>query len=233
MKIELNELRQIVRQTLKEEDDQDKRDMAIKVMKLIASPNEESRNIGLEFLNQDWIAPHIHRLAHQIFGDLERITETSWDKLIELKKLDLSNLNLDKVPNGVDILYNLEELNLSYNNIKELPKNIGNLKSLSILRIDHNPITKLPNSFWDLILVKELNIASTKISEISEDIGKMTNLTSLYANYLTELKTIPQNLTNLNNLEFMELERVPLNSPESKAILTQLRKNGVHIYYTN
>lgn len=103
--------------------------------------------------------------------------------------LDLSNQNLQKVPDTVFSKTNLEVLNISYNqltgaaqgeirklqNLQVLdlsnnsmtgvPAEIGQLENLEVLDLSNNSLTGLPNQLGNLKNLKVLNISGNNYSE--------------------------------------------------------------------
>nr|KAJ3422102.1 hypothetical protein HK105_001153 [Polyrhizophydium stewartii] len=115
---------------------------------------------------------------------------TRISKLTQLVELDISGCGLDEIPDALASLKQLKILNLSGNNIKELPEQIGEMQLLEILNLSHT---------------KQLN-GDSGISDLPADIGRLANLTELYAvldinldgNRINEL---PESIGDLAHLE--------------------------------
>lgn len=107
--------------------------------------------------------------------------------------LDLSNQNLEKIPESVFTKTNIEALNVSYNkltgaiqgeirklyNLRVLdasnnqmtgvPAEIGQLANLEVLDLSHNSLTGLPNELGNLKKLKVLNLYGNNYSEADLD----------------------------------------------------------------
>jgi len=106
-----------------------------------------------------------------------------------LKVLDLSFLNLNKIPPEIGCLENLEELSLAGNCLKELPEEIYNLKNLKVL------------SLGDVIS------GGNKLTSLSKKIGKLTNLEVLKIVWNEDLKELPKEILNLPKLDLVFLSQ--------------------------
>ncbi|KAK9922850.1 hypothetical protein M0R45_031291 [Rubus argutus] len=73
-----------------------------------------------------------------------------------LRTLDLQNVPIEKLPNGVVYLFNLRYLNLKGTDIKKLPKSIGRLRNLQTLNISHTKIKTLPKGIAKLLNLRHL-----------------------------------------------------------------------------
>ena len=79
--------------------------------------------------------------------------------------LDVSNNNLDGALQAeVRQLQNLQVLDLSNNNFTGLPAEIGQLQKLEILNLSNNPITGLPLELGNLKNLKVLDLRGTQYS---------------------------------------------------------------------
>jgi len=64
--------------------------------------------------------------------------------------------------------------------------------------------------FKDLILIRVLDLHSNKLSQVSNDIGMLSNLQALYLHY-NQLKTLPDTIKHLTNLKVLSLKgRAPV-----------------------
>ncbi|TFF99490.1 MAG: hypothetical protein EU541_04750 [Promethearchaeota archaeon] len=95
--------------------------------------------------------------------------------LKKLKKLDLSNNNLQNLPQSLGYLDQLEYLNLSYNYFKSLPSCIFNLTHLKILNLSNNEIELIPSSLQSLPHLEVVNIKGNKINSIPNFLQEMSN----------------------------------------------------------
>lgn len=77
--------------------------------------------------------------------------------------LDLGDLEMTEIPEGVFDLPNLKILNLSNNRLTEMPSDIGKLKSLILLNLDKNQFTKVPDPIANHASILILQMRDNKI----------------------------------------------------------------------
>ncbi|PCJ63761.1 MAG: hypothetical protein COA58_15580 [Bacteroidetes bacterium] len=82
--------------------------------------------------------------------------------LDSLRKLELINCQIKKIPSILIRLKNLSELSLLNNDIKEIPKWIGQLSSLKKLELGSNLITQIPHELTLLTNLEMLSIYGYK-----------------------------------------------------------------------
>jgi Leucine-rich repeat (LRR) protein len=99
------------------------------------------------------------------------------------KLLDLSNRNIDYIPNAIDQLI-IINLDLHNNALRYLPDSIGNLKNL-----------------------KTLNVSNNELRELPDTIGNLENLTSLDLSNNKYLMDLPLSLINLSNLLILKVDK--------------------------
>jgi hypothetical protein len=145
----------------------------------------------------------------------------------QIRKLELSNKGLEKLPKQIDCLTNLEILDISINHIAELPNEIRKLKNLKTLNLSYNKFQKLPTvvcqlenlqslnlesndlkkinkSIRNLKNLKELNLFANKIEKLPSELCQLTNLTWLNV-ALNKLSKLPSNFSNLSNITYLEI----------------------------
>jgi len=110
--------------------------------------------------------------------------------LTYLNFLDLSDNNLERLPEWIQELKTLKDLRLNNNILTQIPEWIGNLKELEVLSLIGNRITSLPQSLANLKRLKTLRLDNNHI------------------------KTFPLVLNELreNGLEYIYLDENPLSS---------------------
>ena len=67
-----------------------------------------------------------------------------------LRDLDLTNNNIEELPESLGELTCLKALWLTSNKLKTLPNSVGNMKNLEELYANQNRLKKLPDSFGEL-----------------------------------------------------------------------------------
>ena len=120
--------------------------------------------------------------------------------------LDLSNLNLTKLPKNLSTLTSLRQLNVSQNKLESLPI-LVNLSSLVSLNVSNNQLPKLrtlPNS------LTHLNASNNNITEVTNLPSKLAHL-NVSNNQLPKLRTLPKSLTHLlaSNNNITEVPNLP------------------------
>ncbi|MAD41901.1 MAG: hypothetical protein CL623_05865 [Arcobacter sp.] len=119
-----------------------------------------------------------------------------------LKVLDLSFLNLNKIPQEIGCLENLEELNLAGNSLKELPEEIYNLKNLKVL------------------ILGDVISGGNNLTSLSRNIEKLTNLEVLKIVWNEDLKELPKEILKLPKLDLVLLsQRSILNNDVGQKLL--------------
>lgn len=123
---------------------------------------------------------------------------------VGLKKLNLSNLKLTKLPKELSQLINLESLDVSGNLLTKIPEEIKGLQNLKALNLSYNKITSLPAWVSKLEKLEGLNLNANLLEKISLDFSLMLHLKSFSAenNALTEF---PYDLGKCRNLESLLL----------------------------
>ena len=128
-------------------------------------------------------------------------------------KLDLSDCDLEVVPDEVFELTELVELSLAGNNLTSLPERVGNLKSLEKLQLSGNRLVFLPNSLCELESLEGLWLHGNLLECLPMDIGSLLNLKQMAVagNRLTSLPDSIGLLTSLEELVVAgnRLERLP------------------------
>lgn len=78
------------------------------------------------------------------------------NEIISLKKINLSNYNLDSIPKSITLLENLEEIYLATNNLNTFPLQLTKLKKLKKIWLQENSISYLPTEINNLILPQKV-----------------------------------------------------------------------------
>jgi len=125
-------------------------------------------------------------------------------KLLKLKKLDISKLELTSICPEISNLKMLEELYLSHNSLSTLPQSISELKNLKILDLSYNELDMLPSSFKNLKILEKLNISFNNFSELPLVISSLVTLVSINvaSNKITQFTKELNNLYALTELIF-------------------------------
>ena len=156
------------------------------------------------------------------FNHLPCIPNNFSQYLSNLKRLDISNNNLEELPNSFYLLTKLEHLKLDYNKFQTLPKVLAEIRSLSTLSISHNKIEEYSEALGSLINLESLDLSSNNLSKLPYSFVRLNRLRELN---LAENKfdIIPECVINgMRNLEFLDLslnKNIKLNVSPCSRIL--------------
>ncbi|XDV18043.1 hypothetical protein PO909_023820, partial [Leuciscus waleckii] len=145
-------------------------------------------------------------------------------KLHNLRKLGLSDNEIQKLPPEVANFTQLVELDISRNDISEIPENIKLCQALEIADFSGNPLTRLPDGFTQLRGLAHLSLNDVSLQSLPNDIGNLSNLVTLE---LREnlLKSLPSSLSFLVKLEQLDLGSNVLEVlPDTLGALPNLRE---------
>lgn len=121
-------------------------------------------------------------------------------QLRNLKKLDLSQNQLEFLEESIKIWTQLEELNLCCNELTDLPHNgIKYLINLTNLNVSSNALKHLPRSIKYLTNLETLNVEENYLEELPKRIGQCTSLKALTVSS-NQLSQLPKELKDLTSL---------------------------------
>ncbi|MHA2127901.1 MAG: leucine-rich repeat domain-containing protein [Promethearchaeota archaeon] len=124
--------------------------------------------------------------------------------LTDLKQLNLTNNQFERIPECFKNLKHLEDLDLSRTYLDPFPEIITHLKSLKILRIFVSSFSKIPESIGNLTSLEELVLRNTSKITLPETIGNLTSLKKLTI-HGSRINKIPDSIGNLSSLEILNL----------------------------
>ena len=139
-----------------------------------------------------------------------------------VRRIILSNENLDTVPRTIEKFIAVKDLDLHNNNLTEIPEFIKELRHLEELNLNGNPIKKLPEWLASMTHLKNIAFSDCEIEKFPEVVLRMDSLEGIYCSKnpftslpdalckLSKLKTfsmgdsqvekLPENFGNLENL---------------------------------
>lgn len=162
--------------------------------------------------------------------------------------LNISNNELDEVPEIVGNLVSCEEFFCQYNKLTclpepiaslnklveldaknnllmQLPAQIGNLQHLTRLSLTNNRLECLPESFGNLLSLRELSLYCNDLSSLPSSFGQLENLEVLYLGQNRNLNALPDDIGNLKCLVDLDAsECALLQIPSSLARCRHLRR---------
>jgi hypothetical protein len=135
--------------------------------------------------------------------DLEVLPE-SVCRLPRLRFLYLNNNRLRLLPESIGRLAQLQELTLVGNRLTQLPRCVGNLARLESLRLSHNRLTQLPKWIGQLARLNRLHLNSNQLARLPESIGQLAQLEELYL-HRNQLTRLPESIRKLAQLRKLYL----------------------------
>ena len=138
-------------------------------------------------------------------------------ELVNLKELDMSENEIETVPDSWDSLHSLAELKLASNSISTLSRGFCTglmTKNLVLLNLSKNKIKLLPNYLCQLRQLVTLTLDSNLLPLLPPSIGNLTKLKHLSA-CDNQIKLLPGSFLRLR-LDTLELSNNPFEAVESK-----------------
>ena len=93
------------------------------------------------------------------------------------KKLNLSEQNIQKIPEYVFNQTNLEELDISKNQLTgSIQAEIRHLQNLKVLNVSNNQMTGIPAEIGQLHNLQVLDLSNNKLTGLPHELGNLQNL---------------------------------------------------------
>lgn len=140
--------------------------------------------------------------------------------------LNLSMMELERIPDSIGNLDRLMILDLSSNKLRELPYSIGELSHLKILNLGYNRLKNLPDSIKNLQILRQLLLPMNNLEELLPEIEWLPHLTYLEISH-NPIKEIPRFLENLRNLKIIYCLGFRNRKDISLDVLYELKKDGI------
>lgn len=118
--------------------------------------------------------------------------------------LDLSNIELTKLPESIALLSELRMLFVNDNKLTTLPASITKLSTLEVLLLDNNKLTIFPPPITKLYQLRTLSLSGNQLTMLPESIAKLWRLQKLYLDS-NQLLMLPETLRHLAQLEQLYL----------------------------
>jgi internalin A len=143
------------------------------------------------------------------------ISRAEYDNAGNITALDLSGLQLTRLPPEISQLDRITSLNLSENHLTTLPAEIGQLASVRDLNLSDNRLTSLPAEIGRLSELRYLALWGNKLKSLPAQIGLLHNLQELDLSE-NQLTSVPPEIGRLINLQFLYLwqNRIKTLPPE-------------------
>ncbi|XP_013419969.1 malignant fibrous histiocytoma-amplified sequence 1 homolog [Lingula anatina] len=144
-------------------------------------------------------------------------------QLKNLKKLNLSNNNFNRVPLPLCEIVNLESLDISKNSIRRMAPEISQLENLKELNLSDTELINYALEeelfpVWKLVKLEILDLSSNSISTLPPQLSQLKNLKKLNLSW-NELKEIALPVCKL-----LRLESLNLAANSIKAVPPQISK---------
>jgi Leucine-rich repeat (LRR) protein len=112
-------------------------------------------------------------MAHWEITDLQ---QWNGETHVDVAELDLSNNDLDEIPQSVFKLISLKKLVLFSNNLQAVPVELFSLTNLEILDLTTNNITDIPPEIKNLTKLKTIYLNWNPIREVPKPVLEMENV---------------------------------------------------------
>ena len=132
-------------------------------------------------------------------ADLEGLSDSV------LKQLDLSELNLDKVPGKVWRLKGLTSFWFVRNKLTAIPDEVADLPALTYLNLDGNEIAAIPESLARATKIRWLRLSGNKIAEVPGSLAALKDMRRLYMRQ-NKLTAVPEVVKEWPELEDLVLD---------------------------
>ncbi|GAB2267399.1 Plant intracellular Ras-group- LRR protein 6 [Dionaea muscipula] len=140
-------------------------------------------------------------------NNLQSIPESVAARLLNVVVLDVHSNQLTSLPNSIGCSSKLKALDVSGNLLHSLPKTIENCRALEDLAANFNKLTTLPDAIgFELLNLRRLSVNSNKLIFLPYSISHMTSLRILDVR-LNCLRSLPDDLENLINLEILNVSQ--------------------------
>ncbi|KAF6138791.1 hypothetical protein GIB67_025953 [Kingdonia uniflora] len=172
----------------------------------------------------------IEKLIHLRYLQL---SETDVEELPEVVT-NLSNLQtfrldscwkLRRLPNGIGKLVNLRHLEVRGPRLLELPETISNLSNLQTLKLNGcRKLRRLPDEIGSLVSLRQLEAGYSGLKELPEVVTNLSNLQTLILNRCYKLRRLPNDMGKMVNLRQLEVKDTKLEEvPETVGNLSNLQ----------
>lgn len=169
--------------------------------------------------------------GHSIYGTTSMSSKTEWgiDELNQwlscgspkgmvVRRIDVSNCGLTKIPSTIARLNTLKELIMDGNMITRIPEKLFELTGLVYLSLYNNNIDVIPNGIGSLNRLQTLQLSANNISVIPPEIAGMSHLQNLFLdhNRITEL---PAELSRCTSLTYLSAKGNYINTLRCKSLM--------------
>jgi internalin A len=141
-----------------------------------------------------------------VLSEKEALKRIKLAEEFKLTTLDLSNLELTRLPLQISQLYHLKILNLGNNHISQIPQgSISNLTYLRSLILNDNNIREIPPDISQLVFLKSLILKNNFLRKIPPILCQLYDLQNLNLDN-NDIDEVPSEIKNLVALESLHLD---------------------------
>jgi len=154
------------------------------------------------------------RILNASKNNIEKI-EFDFNNFNSLVHLDLSKNKLTSLPASISNAKTLEYIDLSFNNFDNIPKELFSLPLLRVLLISHNQIHAIPSDIGKLSGLENFDIGYNKVENLPPELFTLYQLDSLNLKF-NAIKSLSEDIGNLKNLLFLDIsvnsiDKLPVN----------------------
>lgn len=154
------------------------------------------------------------------------------DEFLNKEKIDISEFNLNYLPENLFRANAVKHLKIRCWNLKELSDNFDALQTLETLNLDIGyDVTTIPSSIFRLKNLKTLTIKGSGINSLPDNMEGLENLEELELEHL-QIKTLPNSFKKLKNLRSFKIKYGTFNIFDAISGLTNLEKIDLEDYHT-
>ncbi|KAJ3609941.1 hypothetical protein NHX12_022035 [Muraenolepis orangiensis] len=125
-------------------------------------------------------------------------------QLIKLRKLGLSDNEIQRLPPEIANFMQLVELDVSRN--AQEPDTIGHLVSLKDLWLDGNQLSEIPAEVGSMKSLVCLDVSENKLEHLPEELGNLLQLTDLLVSQ-NLIEVLPQSIGKLGRLSILKADQ--------------------------
>lgn len=172
----------------------------------------------------------LNKLNELIINECPKIEFNSLFELLSnmtnLKELDLSENNIQEIPDNIRKIKQLKELWLDDNALTEVTQGIKSLPNLEYLRLFSNEIKSLDFTINDLPNLKNIDLCYNPFIKFPIALSELKSLERITMWY-TEINFIPKDISKMNNLKFLNLQNSELNEEQKLFLIESLPNTKV------
>lgn len=148
-------------------------------------------------------------------------------RLTALRYLNLSAVDIAKLPDNFGNLVNLEEAVLSYNKLKVLPESFSKLNKLQRLNLSRNNLQQLSPSFA-LKNIRHLDLSYNNLSEFSFPLCTFISLESIDLSFNKEMNKYNDAIKQLENVKIVNLKNTKFTPIQIDKMLQLIPCNFIY-----